>query len=43
MHAHDHDHRMEGDRKLLIAALALIAALMVGEIVTGMVAGSLAP
>jgi Co/Zn/Cd efflux system component len=34
---------MEGDRKLLIAALALIAALMVGEIVTGMVAGSLAP
>ena len=42
MHAHDHDHRMEGDRKLLIAALALIAALMVGEIVTGIVAGSLA-
>jgi len=43
VHAHDHDHPMEGDRKLLIAALALIAALMVGEIVTGMVAGSLAP
>ena len=42
MHAHDHDHRLEGDRKLLVAALALIAALMVGEIVTGIVAGSLA-
>jgi cobalt-zinc-cadmium efflux system protein len=42
MHAHDHDHRLEGDRKLLIAALALIAALMVGEIVTGIIAGSLA-
>jgi cobalt-zinc-cadmium efflux system protein len=42
MHAHDHDHRLEGDRRLLIAALALIAALMVGEIVTGIVAGSLA-
>lgn len=42
MHAHDHDHRLAGDRKLLIAALVLIAALMVGEIVTGIVAGSLA-
>jgi cobalt-zinc-cadmium efflux system protein len=42
MHAHDHDHRREGDRKLLLAALALIAALMVGELVTGIVAGSLA-
>jgi cobalt-zinc-cadmium efflux system protein len=42
VHAHDHDHRLEGDRKLLIAALALIAALMVGEIVAGIVAGSLA-
>jgi cobalt-zinc-cadmium efflux system protein len=42
VHAHDHDHRLEGDRRLLIAALALIAALMVGEIVAGLVAGSLA-
>ena len=42
MHAHDHDHRLEGDRKLLVAALALIAALMVAEIVTGIIAGSLA-
>jgi len=24
MHAHDHDHRLEGDRKLLVAALALM-------------------
>jgi cobalt-zinc-cadmium efflux system protein len=42
MHAHDHDHRLTGDRKLLVGALALIAGLMVGEIVTGIVAGSLA-
>jgi cobalt-zinc-cadmium efflux system protein len=42
MHAHDHDHRLEGDRRLLIAALALIATLMVGEIVAGILAGSLA-
>jgi cobalt-zinc-cadmium efflux system protein len=42
MHAHDHTHRLEGDRKLLIGALALIAGLMIGEIVAGIVAGSLA-
>jgi cobalt-zinc-cadmium efflux system protein len=42
MHAHDHDHRLTGDRKLLVGALALIGGLMVGEIVTGIVAGSLA-
>ena len=41
MHAHDHDHRLEGDRKLLIAATALIAPLMVGKIPSGIVAGSL--
>ena len=35
-------HRREGDRKLLIGALALIAALMVVEIVAGILAGSLA-
>ncbi|MGZ4335422.1 MAG: cation diffusion facilitator family transporter [Gaiellaceae bacterium] len=42
MHAHDHAHRREGDRRLLIGALALIAALMVAEIVAGILAGSLA-
>jgi cobalt-zinc-cadmium efflux system protein len=42
MHAHDHDHRLTGDRRLLIGALALIAGLMIGEIVTGIIAGSLA-
>ena len=39
---HAHDHRPAGDRKLLIGALALIAALMVAEIVAGILAGSLA-
>ncbi|MGE5274656.1 MAG: cation diffusion facilitator family transporter [Verrucomicrobiota bacterium] len=42
MHAHDHAHRVEGDRKLLIGALALIVGLMVVEIVAGILAGSLA-
>jgi cobalt-zinc-cadmium efflux system protein len=42
MHGHTHDHRLAGDRKLLIGALALIAGLMLGEIVAGIVAGSLA-
>ena len=41
MHSHDHAHRL-GDRKLLIGALALIAGLMVAEIVAGILAGSLA-
>jgi cobalt-zinc-cadmium efflux system protein len=38
MHAHGHD----GDRRLLAGALVLIAALMAGEIVAGILAGSLA-
>ncbi len=38
MHAHGHN----GDRRLLAGALALIAALMGGEIVAGILAGSLA-
>jgi len=38
MHRHHHD----GDRRLLLAALVLIAALMAGEIVAGILAGSLA-
>ncbi len=42
MHSHEHLHRPEGDRRLLGWALALIAALMVGELVTGILAGSLA-
>ena len=37
-----HSHRHEGDRRLLLAALVLIAGLMVGEIVAGILAGSLA-
>jgi len=42
MHAHGHDHGAQGDRKLLIGALVLIAGLMAGEIATGVIAGSLA-
>ena len=38
MHTHGHN----GDRRLLAGALALIAALMAGEIVAGILAGSLA-
>ncbi|HKP19696.1 MAG TPA: cation diffusion facilitator family transporter [Gaiellaceae bacterium] len=42
MHSHDHSHRAEGDRRLLTAALVLIAALMAAEVVVGLIAGSLA-
>jgi cobalt-zinc-cadmium efflux system protein len=42
MHAHDHGGRRDGDRRLLAAALVLIAGLMVGELVAGILAGSLA-
>ena len=42
MHDHAHEARLQGDRRLLIGALALIACLMVAEIVAGIVAGSLA-
>ena len=45
MHAHGHHHgdeRLAADRRALAAALALIVALMGGEIVAGLVAGSLA-
>ncbi|HWQ00857.1 MAG TPA: cation diffusion facilitator family transporter [Gaiellaceae bacterium] len=42
MHDHAHEARLKGDRRLLIGALALIAGLMVAEIVAGIVAGSLA-
>jgi cobalt-zinc-cadmium efflux system protein len=39
---HDHDHRLAGDRRAMTIALALVAAIMVGEIVAGVVAHSLA-
>jgi cobalt-zinc-cadmium efflux system protein len=39
---HDHDHRLAGDRRALTIALALVAAIMIGEIVAGVVAHSLA-
>jgi cobalt-zinc-cadmium efflux system protein len=42
VHAHDHDHSRVRDRRLLATALALILALMVGEIVAGLLAHSLA-
>ena len=41
MHTH-HTHRHEGDRRLLLGALCLIAGLMVVELVAGILAGSLA-
>jgi cobalt-zinc-cadmium efflux system protein len=37
-----HTHRHEGDRRLLLGALCLIAVLMVVELVAGILAGSLA-
>src|SRR5947209_2210165 len=40
-HAHDHDHRAV-DRRALSAALALILTFMVAEVVTGILASSLA-
>jgi len=42
VHPHDHAPRADADRRLLLGALGLIAALMVGEIVAGILAGSLA-
>ena len=42
MHAHSHDHSRVRDRRLLTIALALILGLMAGEIVAGLLAGSLA-
>jgi cobalt-zinc-cadmium efflux system protein len=42
VHAHGHDHARSRDRRLLAVALALIVGLMAGEIVAGLLAGSLA-
>jgi cobalt-zinc-cadmium efflux system protein len=41
-HAHDHVRRAPPARGPLVGALALIAAFMVGEVVAGLLAGSLA-
>jgi cobalt-zinc-cadmium efflux system protein len=42
MHAHDHAVRRDGERRLLATALVLIVGLMAGELVAGILAGSLA-
>ena len=42
MHDHAHEHRLEGDRRALAGALALIAAFTVVEVVVGYLADSLA-
>jgi cobalt-zinc-cadmium efflux system protein len=39
---HDHDHRLAKDRRALTVALVLVAGIMVGEIVAGVVGHSLA-
>jgi cobalt-zinc-cadmium efflux system protein len=41
-HAHDHTHRLIADRRALTIALVLVLAVMVGEIVAGVIGGSLA-
>ena len=41
-HAHDHGHRLTADRRALTIALVLVLAVMVGEIVAGIIGGSLA-
>jgi len=42
VHAHDHDHRLTGDRRALTVALVLVASVMVAEVVAGMLGDSLA-
>ena len=39
---HDHEHRLAGDRRALTIALALVATIMLGEIVAGLAGHSLA-
>lgn len=41
-HAHEHTHRLTVDRRALTIALVLVLTVMVGEIVAGIVGGSLA-
>ena len=40
--SHDHDHRLATDRRALTIAFFLLAGLMAGEIVAGLIANSLA-
>ncbi len=40
--SHDHNHALPDDRRPLVGALLLIVAFMAGEVVAGLVAGSLA-
>ena len=42
MHTHSHGARNDADRRLLAGALALILAFMAGELVAGILSGSLA-
>jgi len=42
VHHHDHDHRLATDRRALTIALVLVLTVMVGEIVAGTLAHSLA-
>jgi cobalt-zinc-cadmium efflux system protein len=42
VHAHEHRDRVEADRRVLAAALVLIAGFTVVEVVAGLLAGSLA-
>jgi cobalt-zinc-cadmium efflux system protein len=42
VHHHDHEHRLEGDRRALTIALALVASIMGAEIAAGLVGHSLA-
>jgi cobalt-zinc-cadmium efflux system protein len=42
VHHHDHEHRLEGDRRALTIALALVASIMAAEIAAGVVGHSLA-
>ena len=42
MHDHAHEHRLEGDRRALAGALAIIGAFTVVEVVVGYLADSLA-
>lgn len=42
MHSHDHAHSPSGDRRWLGAALAVIVVFMLGEVIAGLIAHSLA-
>jgi cobalt-zinc-cadmium efflux system protein len=42
VHQYDHDHRLTTDRRALTVALLLVASVMAGEVVAGMIGHSLA-